>query len=266
MGDARDLDPHLVSYYSQGREAERLRTISRLEYVRTRELLERFLPPPPAVVLDIGGAAGGYALPLQEAGYQIHLLDPISLHINQAVEAGVVHAEIGDARDLPFEDATADAALMLGPLYHLTQREDRLRCLREAARVLRGGGPVVVAAISRFASTLDGLARGFLLEPEFEHIVENDIDQGVHLNPTERLGWFTTAYFHLPDELAAELRAAGFAVETLVAVEGPGSLIAADEWLDDPQRQDVLLRAIRRVEEEPSLLGSSLHLLAVGRR
>jgi hypothetical protein len=156
--------------------------------------------------------------------------------------------------------------LMLGPLYHLTQREDRLRCLREAARVLRGGGPVVVAAISRFASTLDGLARGFLLEPEFEHIVENDIDQGVHLNPTQRLGWFTTAYFHLPDELAAELRAAGFAVEALVAVEGPGSLIACDEWLEDPQRQDVLLRAIRRVEEEPSLLGSSLHLLAVGRR
>jgi ubiquinone/menaquinone biosynthesis C-methylase UbiE len=168
MGIARDLDPHVVSYCSQGREAERLRTISRLEYVRTRELLERFLPLPPAVVLDIGGGAGGYAVPLQDAGYQVRLLDPISLHVKQAFEAGVARAEVGDARDLPFDDATADAVLMLGPLYHLTQREDRLRCLREAARVLRGGHRLVVAAISRFASTLDGLARGFLVKAREE--------------------------------------------------------------------------------------------------
>lgn len=264
MGDAENLDPYLVSYYNQGREAERLSTISRLEYVRTIELIERFLPPAPATVLDIGGGAGAYTLPLQEKGYQVHLLDAIALHVTQAKQAGAANADVGDARDLPFEDSTADAVLMLGPLYHLTTRDDRIRSLREAARVLSSGGRVLAAAISRFASTLDGLARAFLAEPEFEQIVERDLAEGIHVNPTERRGWFTTAYFHRPNELAEELAAAGFNVEAVLAVEGPGSLIAADEWLDDPERHEVLLRAIRRVEAEPSLLGSSLHLMAVG--
>lgn len=263
MGGAGNLDSHLVSYYNQGREAERLSSVSRLEYVRTMELLDRFLPPAPATVLDIGGGAGAYALPLQEKGYQVRLLDAMDIHVAQAREAGVAHAQVGDARDLPFEDSIADVVLMLGPLYHLTARDDRVQSLREAARVLRNGGRILAAAISRFASTLDGLARAFLVEPGFERIVEGDLAEGIHLNPTERRGWFTTAYFHRPDELADELAAAAFTVEAVLAIEGPGSLVAADEWLDEQERREVLLRAIRRVEAEPSLLGASLHLMAV---
>ena len=160
--------------------------------------------------------------------------------------------------------------LLLGPLYHLTDAADRTRALREARRALRPGGVLVAAAITRFASTLDGVAQGFLLEPGFEAIVERDLADGQHRNPDEHPRWFTTAYFHLPDELEREIAAAGFDVTALVAVEGPVGAAAdarsLDAWLDDPGKREILLRAIRRVEAEPSLLGASPHVLAVATR
>src|SRR4029077_7044821 len=152
---------------------------------------------------------------------------------------------LGDARELPFPDASADAGLLLGPLYPLTEADARVRALAEAARVLRPGGRVIVAAIPRFASTLDGLVRGFVAEPEFAEIVERDVASGVHLNPARRQGWFTTAYFHRPDELRDELEGAAFAVDAVVAVEGPGWLVD-DSWLEDDLRRGATVRAVLR--------------------
>jgi ubiquinone/menaquinone biosynthesis C-methylase UbiE len=165
------------------------------------------------------------------------------------------------------DDNSVDAVLLLGPLYHLTSRDDRLQALRGAYRVVRPGGVVAAAAISRFASTYDGLLRGFLEDPTFEEIVERDVREGQHRNPGGRPEWFTTAYFHLPEELRGEVTEAGFKVEALVGIEGPGWVLTnLDSWLEDSPRRSRLLEAIRRVETEPSLLGASAHILAVGRR
>jgi SAM-dependent methyltransferase len=260
------VDPDITAHYELGLEHDRL--TDRIEFVRTRELLARFLPPPPAIVLDIGGGTGVYAAPLAADGYGVRLLDPMPLHVDRARSAGL-DAQVGDARALPFADGEADAALLLGPLYHLQERADRVAALREAHRALRPGGVVAAAAITRFASLLDGLARGRLLDPGFESLVERDLRDGRHANPdpVHRPEWFTTAYFHHPDELAPELEDAGFAVGAVLAVEGPAAFRDALEgWLGDPERRELLLRTIRRVEAEPSLLGASSHLLAAGVR
>ena len=64
--------------------------------------------------------------------------------------------------------------------------------------------------------------------------------------------------------MAAEVDAAGFELRGLLAVEGPGAFLRdIDDWLDDPSRRAMLLRALARVEAEPSLLGASPHLLAM---
>ena len=278
MPDHPGLDPDIAAHYQLGIERARLRTVFRLEFARTREILARYLPPPPAAVFDIGGGMGAYAIPLAAQGYEVHLLDPVELHVREASNAWMqrereasgggrlAEAVVGDARELPFEDASADAALLLGPLYHLTERSQRLAALREALRVLRPGGPMLAAAISAFASTYDGLTRGFLAEPGFEEIVERDVREGQHRNPAGRPDWFTTAFFHRPEQLRDEVQEAGFALEALLAVEGPASALPqVNEWLDDAERRELLLRAIRRVETEPSVLGASAHVLAVAR-
>jgi SAM-dependent methyltransferase len=196
------------------------------------------------------------------------------LHIEQAEQAsraangsGLASAQVGDARSLPWAAETFDAILLLGPLYHLTSAEDRRQSLAEARRVLRPGGFLAAAAISRFASTYDGLGREFLMEPEFQAIVERDVREGQHRNPSRREDWFTTSYFHRPDELASEVEGGGFVDPAVFAVEGPaGWLGNLDMWLDQAERRKVLLDVIRRVEREPTLLGASLHLLAIAHR
>jgi SAM-dependent methyltransferase len=269
------LDPDIRRFYDRYDEGARLgQGPFQLEGERTRELLLRYLPPAPARVLDVGGGAGAYACWLAGLGYEVALVDPVPRHVEAARRACAGHparaiasAREGDARDLPFGDESQDAVLLLGPLYHLPERADRQRALREAARVARPGAPVLAAAISRFASLLDGLATDALRDPAFAAIVERDLADGRHRNDTGRIEYFTTAYFHRPEELGAEVGAAGLELEAVLGIEGPGWLTAgfAERWADAEGRAHILWAA-RTAESESSLIGVSAHLLAVARR
>jgi SAM-dependent methyltransferase len=270
-----ELPPEIIDHYSNTAEKDRLFVGAGLvERARTGEMLCRHLPPPPARVLDVGGAAGVHALPLAKAGYEVHLVDPVPRHVQEAREASAGQPEgrlasvrEGDARELQQADGSADAVLLLGPLYHLTERADRITALTEARRVLRPGGVLFASAISRFASMLDGLFTRDIEDPAFAEIVRGDLSDGRHRNPGRRRDWFTTAYFHRPEELRLELEAASFAVETLVGLEGPLWMLPglAERWADARARE-LLLELVRSVETEASFLGVSAHLLAVGRR
>ena len=263
------LPPEIVSHYTEGVEQPRLSGgTNRLEFARTQQILQRFLPAPPARVLDVGGGPGAYARWLTNRQYAVHLVDAVPLHVEQArANSNGYTAEWGDARNLREADASADAVLLFGPMYHLTTHADRQRALTEAARVVRPGQPVFVAAISRFVSLLDGLWSRYLDDPAFVRIVKRDLQEGQHRNPQNRPEWFTTAYFHHPNDLAQEIRAAGLILDAVLAVEGPGWLVPEfDTRWEDEARQRQLLDAIARIEEEPSMIGVSAHLLARARR
>lgn len=260
------MDDEIRAYYEETAvERDRLtKGYSRLEFARTKELLERHLLPAPAAVLDVGGGPGAYADWLASRGYEVRLVDPVPLHVEQAGElaAGRFTVASGDARQLDEDDESYDAVLLLGPLYHLTEKAERLRALQEARRVLRTGGIVAAAAISRFASLLDGAYAGYLEDPLFGAIVERDLADGQHRSSGGPIEAFTTAYFHRPEEVRAELEAAGLEVIGVFGVEGPAWLLVRD----DTEVPETLLRVARALEQEPSTIGTSAHLLAIGRR
>jgi SAM-dependent methyltransferase len=276
MVESGFLGPEAAGHYSSGYEATRLfgSAQGELERIRSQEIIGRYLPARPARILDIGGAGGVYSLWLIDQGYEIRLIDALPLHVELARRTlsehrnrGLGSASVGDARQLEEPNDSADAVLLMGPLYHLTEREGRLQALREVHRVLRTGGILFAAAISRFAALLDGLSRNFVDDPVFSQILADDLQTGQHRNPTNHPDYFTTAYFHRPGELIDEMCEAGLRVESLVAVEGPAWLLPnLKDRLEDVFKKEQLLGLLRTVETDPSLIGMSAHLLAVARK
>lgn len=258
----------IIRYYEQTREDGRLaRGWGALELARTQELILRHLPKPPQVVLDVGGAAGIYSAWLGSLGYETHLIDPVVRHVEQTRAVSTIRsASLGDARRLDHMNDSADAVLRLGPLYHLTERSERLVALREARRVLRPGGLLFAAAISRYASLLHSLFSGFVDEPRFAPILDRDLKEGQHRNDTDNLNFFTTAFLHKPADLATEVEEAGFAPVDLAGVEGPVWLAPDFEvrWAD-PARRERMLELARLVEHESELMGVSQHFLLIAR-
>ncbi len=262
----------IIDYYNMGMEKNRLSSgTGSLEQVRTQDILQRFLPKE-GVILDIGGGAGVYALWLARLGYHVHLIDLVALHVEQAKQSSAEQSDfplasvsLGDARQLDFVDNSADVALLFGPLYHLTDRNDRIKALREAYRVLKPGGQVFVATISRFATLMDGFKSKFIVDNQFAGTVKQTLVSGQHRNPAQNPGYFTTAYFHTPEEIPTEIEDAGFTWKTSLAVESVAWMDTdfSSKW-DNPVLRERILELLRMIEAEQTLIGASSHLINIG--
>lgn len=192
----------------------------------------------------------------------MHVIDPVEEHVTAAGRLPAVSSAVGDARCLSQADKSQDAVLLLGPLYHLPEREGRLQALREARRVARPGAPLVAAGISRFATLMDIGSDGRLteaVEPFLHRLHATGQFRG------DVVG-FTTAYFHLPDELAQDLVDAGLRDVEVYGIEGPAGPTLRALGMDClDERLDAAVRAARLVERHPMMIAASGHLLAVGR-
>lgn len=266
-----DEDLAFREHYAQGAEVARLsRGVGLLEFERTKELVLRHLPSPPATVADIGGGPGTYALWLTSLGYRVEHRDIVEMHVDQLrtrVESGArVSTAVGDARQLDLADESVDAALLLGPLYHLTEHQDRLQSLTELRRVLCPGGFAFVAAISRWSPRLNGIVGAKIYET-LPHALDeiNEVERTGTLRPLFP-GSFA-GFVHRPQELHAEVEAGGFDVLGVVAIEGPAALLGdLDERMRDARHREVLLNSLRALESVPEVVGATPHLLAIARR
>ena len=153
---ARHYDEHAQA------EAARLERYSPVEYAITLRYLARFVPEG-AAVAEVGVGAGHYSEFLARRGCRLSLLDVSESLLRAAQErleraglasqiAGIHHAS---ATALPLADASLDAILLLGPLYHLRELRERERAVEEAARVLKPGGIVLAAGINRITFLRD---------------------------------------------------------------------------------------------------------------
>lgn len=266
----------IIDFYTRiFSETDRLdRNIGSLERTRTIDILDRHLPEPPAVIIDVGGATGTYACWLMERGYEVHLIDLVLHHVEKARDAMERvagdrwwSASVGDGSNLPFQTDNADVVLLMGPLYHLQEKNERLGVLGEASRVLRPGGAVVCAAISRFASFIDGLYSGYIHDPAFRNIIAGDLRDSCHRNPTEKPEYFTEAYFQHPSELNDEIASAGFLDVRVLAVEGVLWFTKnTDALREDESAWSAAMDFMRMIEGDASIIGASSHLLAIGKK
>lgn len=258
-------------YYDQQaeREWEPLER-HRTEFAVTMRALREHLPPPPAHLLDCGGGPGRYAIELARAGYTVTLFDLSSenLQVAKAAEAGVAltGSEQGTATDLArFPDVSFDAVLLMGPLYHLLQAEDRRRSLAEAYRVLKPGGLLFAAFISRYVGLRYAAAHEPAWPLEQPALLESLLDTGV-LPPRGEDGQAFVAHFAHPDEVSPLCRQAGFEVQAVLGVEGLVSMIEEEVNALSGDAWDVWVDLNYRLAADPSIHGCVEHLLAIARK
>jgi ubiquinone/menaquinone biosynthesis C-methylase UbiE len=266
------LNPEAITHYHENREHGRLSSPQgRLEFERSKDIISRNIFKAPAKVLDLGGGTGHYSFWLANHGYGVHLVDAMESHIETAKKIiqfySLASISVGDARATSFGDETFDIVLMMGPLYHLTDKRDRLKALEEAQRVLKPGGRLMAVCISKFASLFDGYQCGFIDDETFQSIVQQDLVDGQHRNPENHAHYFTTTKFHEPLEFRLEIEEAGFFDVNLYGIEGfAGHLPDLVNRLDNIDQRNLLFDHLRTIEREPSLLGQSAHILAVARK
>jgi len=273
MGTFNDVQRAVQNLYNSAPEREWQRMDRhRTEFAVTLRALDAHLPPAPARVLDCGGGPGRYAITLAQRGYEVTLFDfspeLLALAREKAAEAGVtLHGfEQGTATDLSrFADDSFDAVLLMGPLYHLLNEAERRQALAEAYRVVKPGGPVFAAFITRYAAHSDAAAhypaQAFEEAEDYHHIAQTGL-----LPPRVDGAIAFTAYFAHPTEVTPLCRSVGLDVETVLGVEGVASM--HEELLNtlDGAAWAFWVDVNYDIAHDPVIHGGVEHLLAVCRK
>ena len=260
--DQSAIDAAIQTYYAEiFDEDTRLTTRSaqgELEFMRTQELITERIAGS-SRILDVGGGNGIHAAALAAAGHDVMLIDPVEAHVERARRHHAFGAQQGDARRLDFDDNTFDAALLLGPLYHLHSAEDRRLCLEEAGRVVVPGGLVFAAAIPRF------IQHGALtLGRDVTHPYPQPwIDLLEHGRPAPG-GRFPGGHFHTAEELASELVAAGLKDIEVHAIEGVAGYALEQLHAIDQELLEAALTLVRKTGHIPGIRDMSNHVMAIG--
>ena len=251
-------------------EWERLGTRHRTEFAVTLRALKEFLPPAPTKVIDIGGGPGRYALTLAEQGYEVTLIDlsagNLAFARRKAVEGGIHLADIHQANAMnlsAFPTEKFDAVLMMGPLYHLLKYEERVLALQEARRLLKPGGLIFAAFISRFAAFRDAASKGASWVLDRPDTTERILTTGVDVNEAEG---FTDAYFAHPDEVILLGESAGF--ETLLRMGCEGAVAGHEAYVNSLEGESFEYWADLnyRISKDPAAIGAADHILYIGRK
>jgi 2-polyprenyl-3-methyl-5-hydroxy-6-metoxy-1,4-benzoquinol methylase len=275
----KTIDNKVLEGYNKGIELNRLHEgLGLIEFERTKELLLEYLPTAPAIIYDIGGGYGEYSVWLSSLGYEVHLFDISPKNIEMSGElqkrSGVkIHsASVSDARSISREDCSADAILLMGPLYHIVEKDERLLALNECRRLLKPDGVLFCAAITPYATMLWAVTtydkNGLLDESEFTEMLKTEIATGNHIpNESSKYRGIGRSFFHNPDVLKDELSAGGFTNNDVRGVIGPCWLIPnLDEAWKTPEKRESIMRIVRMCDKENGILGLSTHLLSISQK
>ena len=281
----KTIDKAVLAGYNAGIERDRLRTgIGILEFERTKEILLEKLPKPPAVIYDIGGAYGEYAWWLASLGYTVHLFDLSETHIAMSAELAAEYpgtklasAVVCDARSVPRPDASADAVLLMGPLYSITEYEERILAIKESHRLLKDDGLLFSAALTPYSVLVPRIAlyhiddtkkRREQEDPSVIAIIERALEDGCYENPEKRIAsGLGSSHLHTAKALREELLRGGFDTDSVHGVMG-GAWLAPnlDALLENPETKEVLMKTSRMLDTHEEIIGLSGHMLAVSRK
>jgi len=272
----------IKEYYNAKAELEWNRLFQdayhQLEYIVHMHFLDKYLPKR-GIILDAGGGSGRYTIELAKKGFELTLLDLSSkcLEIakreikNAKVEDKIKKIVEGSVVDLSeFMDESFDAAVCLGPLSHLIDKEQREKAASELVRVTKKKAPVFASVINRYGVFRTILQRlpYELIDPAHQETFSKGLHHAHYHHPLETWGGFTDAYFFLPNELRELFESKGVQTLEMATCEGLSSHLQeqTNALYKDKAKWNRWLKILLRSCNDPCLLGSGEHVLYVGRK
>lgn len=225
----------IKNYYKHFDEKNRLNNDNsgKLEFLMTMSILEKNLPPVSAgtevAILDLGGGAGAYSFPLAKKGYAVTLADLSETLLLQAKKQkedtkvqNLISCDQVNATDLSrYKDNAFDVVLLFGPLYHLTEKAERKKCISEVYRVLKSGGKVFASFIPHLSGCI-ALVQRFCWSPDQVNIntLQESFASGTFKNLSDK--GFQEGYYPASEEIENLFAANGFEKQLLRSIRGFG--------------------------------------------
>lgn len=178
------MSTKLDEYYNKFNEEKRLNSRhGQVEFQVSMKYIHKYLKPGDRI-LDVGAATGRYSIPLFEEGYDVTAVEPVQHNLGRLkAKKPELPAFKGDARKLKrFKDESFDLVLLFGPMYHLIDDADKITALKEAERVVKKGGYVLVAYVMNEYSIL---TYGFREQHILEIQEQGKVDSSWRVRPDE---------------------------------------------------------------------------------
>ncbi|GGG72849.1 class I SAM-dependent methyltransferase [Paenibacillus radicis (ex Gao et al. 2016)] len=264
----------VIDYYSFFDEWGRLDR-EPLEFIVNMHYMMKYMPPA-GKVLDNGAGPGKYAMELAKRGHQVTLTDLTPKMVDTAREKakefgllplfdGFLVRNAVSLDELP--DEGYDAALMLGPLYHLQLEQDRVAAVKELHRVTKSGGIVFVAVQTRMRMAINSLQSPRNWKPNDSMAsIRHFYDNGLFDHADQ--GRFTGAFYFGAEEIQPFMESQGFETIDVISSSSIGNLLNEEQkqyWLDSGE-YDKYIEFLISVANDPSIRGVSSHLLYIGKR
>ena len=223
------------NYYKHFDEKNRLKNDNsgKLEFLMTINILEKNLPAlavgTEVSVLDLGGGAGVYSFPLAKKGYKVTLADLSETLLEQAKKQkeedkveNLIACDQVNATDLScYKDNSFDVVLLFGPLYHLTEKDEREKCVGEIRRVLKTGGKIFAIFIPHLSGSI-ALVQRFCWSPDQVDVntLEECFNSGKFKNLSDH--GFQEGYYPASEEIENLFAANGFDKLLVRSIRGFG--------------------------------------------
>lgn len=179
-------EKNLITYYNKFNEDKRLthrhgivEYTTAMKYIH--ELLEKINNPK---IIDIGAGCGAYCIPLKNEGYDVTAVELIKHNLMTIkTKDKDIKAYQGNALNLKkFKDNSFDIVLLFGPMYHLIKKEDKLKALMEAKRIVKSNGYILISYyMNEYAIITHGFKEGNILNA----IKNKQVDINYHITPKE---------------------------------------------------------------------------------
>ena len=264
----RDLMTNLEEYYNKFNEDKRLRSRHGImEFTVTMKYVHKYLDKFTAdtgkdkadiQILDIGAATGGYSIPLWEEGYDVTAVELVKHNLGMLKAKGTgVKAYQGNALKLKrFDNDSFDLTLLFGPMYHLKTREEQLQALKEAKRVTKPGGYILVAYVmNEYAFLTYGIKEGHVLE----NIAEGKLDEAYHVRP----GADDLYAFMRTEDIESLNADAGLARVEIISPDGPANHMRREVNALSEEQFAAFIQYQMAVCERADLLGASAHTVDI---